>query len=256
MGLVTTATPDGVAATTPKAASPRAKVQGTPGKRPAPPARKAPRRAALPQEDAAGSAASRYAALSDADALAALRARAIAFERVTAPHGGVRLPLRLVGKLHGVHVHSALPPEQAKEAPWDIIDGRLLLALDDYCALLQRHHIVEVVHFTIHRPAATPTDAPQLRHAGALAIDVGALRKDDGTWLRPKEDWPSSIGSLTCGKGAKRVVGAKGRELQSLVCEAHDLGLFHFELTPHYDWPHRDHLHLEVTPGARWLSVD
>jgi hypothetical protein len=155
-----------------------------------------------------------------------------------------------------VTIRSALSPKDAETAPWDIIDGRLLLALDDYCQLLALHDIVEVVHFTIHRPASQVVTEPQLRHGGGLAIDIGALRKKDGTWLRPKADWPSAIGAVTCGKGARRLASAKGRELQSLVCEAFDLRLFHFQLTPHTDWPHRDHLHLELTPGYRWIGFD
>jgi hypothetical protein len=31
--------------------------------------------------------------------------------------------------------------------------------------------------------------------------------------------------------------------------------MFNVMLTPDYNWPHRNHFHLEVTAGARWVLV-
>ena len=61
-------------------------------------------------------------------------------------------PVRLAGKLHGVHIHSSLPEEKRATSAFEILDARLALALDDFAALLQRHDIVELIHFTMYRP--------------------------------------------------------------------------------------------------------
>jgi hypothetical protein len=109
-----------------------------------------------PPAVAEASPAYRYANMTDAQALAELDRRGVLYTRldaVAAP--GVRAPIRLTGRLHGVHVHSSLPPEQRVRSPFEILDARLALALDDFCAVLARHDIDEVVHFTMYRPSAS-----------------------------------------------------------------------------------------------------
>jgi hypothetical protein len=208
--------------------------------------------------DAAASPASRYANLSNEDAIAELGRRQIAFEAVTdAP--GVRAPIRLRGKLHGVWIHSALPEAERATTPYEILDARLALALDDFAEVLAHHDITEVVHFTIYRPsddAREGNDAVKARHPGGMAIDVGAIRKRGGALLTVKAHWPAAIGARTCGEGARKLASRRGRELVSLVCEARDLRLFHSMLTPHFNRAHHDHVHLEIKPDTKWFLVE
>lgn len=109
---------------------------------------------------AEASAAYRYANMSDAEALAELDRRKILYMRVDAAFG-VRAPVRLTGRLHGVNFHSSLPPEQRVRSMYEILDARLALALDDFAALLEKHDIDEVIHFSLYRPNVAPSD-----HAG------------------------------------------------------------------------------------------
>jgi hypothetical protein len=207
--------------------------------------------------DADDSAASRNANLSNEAAFEELGRRGIAFERVEeAP--GVRAPIRLLGPLHGVWVHSALPAEQRKTSAFEILDARLALALDDFAAVLSNHDVVELVHFTMYRPnddSKESDSALKTRHPGGMAIDVGALRKRGGALLSIESNWPAAIGATTCGSGARKLPGRKGRELMSILCEAKDLRLFHCMLTPHFNHAHRDHLHLEIKPDTKWFLV-
>lgn len=211
-----------------------------------------------PAADAAASPASRYADLSNEAALAELQRRRIAFEPAQdAP--GVRTPIRLTGKLHGVWVHSSLPEEERRTTVFEILDARLALALDDFAEVLSNHDVVEVIHFTIYRPsddAREATPAGRARHPGGMAIDVGALRKRSGALLTVAAHWPAAIGARTCGEGARRLPARRGRELMSLVCEARDLRLFHVILTPHFNRAHHDHLHLEIKPDTPWFLVE
>jgi hypothetical protein len=200
----------------------------------------------------------RYANLSDDDALAELRRRGIPWTPATPPMPGVRTPIRLLGPLHGVNIHSTLAEAARATSVFEILDARLAIALDDFTSLLAKHDVVEIVHYTMYRPPSELSADPknQIRHPAGLAIDVGGFRKRDGRWLAVGLHWPSAIGQKTCGEGAREHWTREARELVSIVCEAKDHRLFHFMLTPDFDAAHADHLHLEIKPGARSFIVN
>jgi hypothetical protein len=209
--------------------------------------------------DGATTPASRYANLTNEEAFAELDRRHILYERVeSAP--GVRAPIRLAGKLHGVFIHSSLPTVQRKTTEFEILDARLAIALDDFAAVLENHGVVELVHYTMYRPHDND-DLPegdaviQTRHPGGMAIDVGVLKKKNGAKLSVEEYWPAAIGARTCGARARHIPTRRGREIVSIVCEAKDLRLFHALLTPHYNEAHHDHVHMEIKPETRWFIV-
>ena len=209
--------------------------------------------------EAMASPAYRYANMTDEQALSEARRRGIRFTGATPPMRGVRVPIRLTGPLHGVTIHSTLPEEERADTPFEIMDVRLALALDDFCRILETHDIVEVIHFTIYRPPGIlPADpaAPQTRHPAGLAIDVGALKKRDGQWLAVGPHWPASIGAKTCGPHGRRLFMPRGRELMSIMCEAADARIFTYMLSPHFDKAHSDHLHLEIKPLVKWFLVN
>jgi Extensin-like protein C-terminus len=116
----------------------------------------------------------RYANMSDAEAFAELDQRKILYTKLDRVPG-VRAPVRLTGRLHGVYVHSSLPPEQRVTSMFEILDARLLLALDDFAAILERHEIDEVIHFTMYRPNVAPPgqheveDEPEAKRSGKPA---------------------------------------------------------------------------------------
>ncbi|MBN2191377.1 MAG: extensin family protein [Polyangiaceae bacterium] len=218
----------------------------------------APFREALSEAEARTAPASRYANLTNAETLALLQARRIPFEAAVPPLPGVRMPIRLTGPLRGVWIHSALPPERRAGSMFEILDGRLALVLDEFAEILAAHDVVELVHFTMYRPPTeNPRDpgAPQVRHPGGLAIDFGAVKFADGEWLSVGVHWMAHIGARTCGVQARRLDHRKGREIRSIACEAAARRLFHYTLTPHYDGPHADHLHLEIRPGTTTFLV-
>jgi hypothetical protein len=209
--------------------------------------------------EAEGSLASHYANLTNEQTLVELNQRRVPYRRTTAPQEGVRLPIRLTGPLRGVHIHSVLPEQERATTPFEILDGRLALALDDFARILARHDIVEVIHFSIYRPSktlVTKGETGLFRRPGGLAIDLGAVKKRSGHWLAVGPHWPSQIGAKTCGQGGRSLAARKGRELMSIVCEASDQRIFHYMLTPHFDQAHADHLHLEVKPGVKWFLVN
>ncbi len=208
-----------------------------------------------PGGEAQDSPAYRYANLSNEDALAELDRRHIGYQRES-PTRGVRLPIRLRGLLNGVLIRSSLPEAEWATTPYNILDARLALALDDLTRVLRLHDVVEVVHFTMYRSPRSSGDAPQYRHPGGLAIDLGAIKKTSGEWLSVGPHWPGEIGAKTCGSGARKLVGRRGRELLSIACEVADLRIFHYMLSPHFDHAHDDHWHLELKPEVKWFLVN
>ena len=206
--------------------------------------------------DADQTPAVRYAQLSQVDCEAELATRKIAFDRVTAR--GVLAPVRLAGRLHGVTFRTDLADAARATSPYEIADCRLVLALDDFAAILATHDIVEVRHYSMYRPppASWADDKIGGQHNGALALDAGRFIARDGTSLDVVKDFHGAIGAQTCGDGAgPRPATAKGKELRAILCEAVASHLFNVVLTPNYNRPHHNHFHLEVTAGVKWFLV-
>jgi hypothetical protein len=188
---------------------------------------------------------------------AELGRRAIPFVHVDEARG-VLSPVRLVGPLHGVTFASWLPEAQRAMSPLEIVDCRLALALDDFAAQLAAHGIVEVRHYSMYRPPSSrwPEDKLGARHAGGLAIDAAVFVKRDGSKLDVLHDFHGRIGARTCGHGAgPHPETPEALELRRIVCDAAEAKIFNVELTPDYNWPHRNHFHLEVSATARWFFV-
>jgi hypothetical protein len=208
-------------------------------------------------QDSGATPAIRYAGLDRARCEAELTRRAIAFIRSTDVRG-VLAPVRLAGPLRGIQFRSALPAAQRATAAIEIMDCRLVLALDDFAAILARHDVVEVIHMSAYRAPSRgwPAGRVASRHPGALALDVGTFVRKDGSRLEVERDFHGRIGTRTCGPGTgPSPATPEAVALRSIVCEAADQRLFNVALTPDYNWQHRNHFHLEVTAGVRWFLV-
>jgi hypothetical protein len=187
---------------------------------------------------------------------AALDDRKISYVKETAR--GVYAPVRLTGPLHGVTFHSDVAEKDRATTPYEIASCRLVLALDDFAALLHDHDVVGVQHYSMWRPPpeSWPADQIATRHPGATAIDVAKLTKSDGTVLSVLDDFHGAIGDLTCGAGAApREATPAAIELRGILCEAMARRIFNVALTPDYNKPHQNHFHLEVTSGVTWFLV-
>jgi hypothetical protein len=210
--------------------------------------------ATLAESDA--TPAVRYARLDPAACESELTRRGAAFASVDKARG-VLAPIRLTGPLRGVSFHSVLPPSRRAGSPFEILDCRLALALDDFSAILAKHAVVEVVHLSMYRPPPRlwPEGRASGQHGGGLAIDAGQFRKADGQVLDVDQDFAGTVGATTCGPNAVQPSTVASAELRSIVCEAAEAHLFNVELSPNYNKKHKNHFHLEVTANARWFLV-
>ena len=200
----------------------------------------------------------RYAQLDRAACEAALTQRGVPWVAVPEARG-VLAPVRLAGPIRGVAYHSSIPEKDRPTSPIEIFDCRLVLALDDFASLLAQHDVVEVLHMSAYRPPPSkrwPAGKIGQRHDGALALDAGVFVRRDGTRLDVEKDFHGRIGARTCGPSTgPRPATPEAVALRQIVCEAADAHLFQVELTPDYNWQHRNHFHLEVAAKVGWFLV-
>ncbi len=207
--------------------------------------------------DGATTPAYRYGAMSGADCEAELVKRGISF--ASEPSPGVLAPVRLTGPLRGVTFRTNLSESARAVTRWEIADCRLVLALDDFAAMLASHDIVEVRHYSMYRPPSKrwPDGRIAGQHAGALALDAALFIDRDGNKIDVDDDWHGRIGARTCGPDARpRRKTPASLKLRELLCETASQRLFNVILTPNHNRGHKNHFHLEVTAGVRWFIVD
>jgi hypothetical protein len=198
----------------------------------------------------------RYGAMTREQCEAELTARRIPFR--TDEARGVLAPVRLTGPLHGVTFKTDLDDAKRATTPWEIGDCRLILAMDDFAAILAQHDIVEVRHYSMYRvpPKSWSDTRIGTQHNGGLALDAARFTKSDGTKLVVLDDFHGAIGAQTCGDGAApRPVTDKATELRDILCTAVAQHLFNVVLTPNFNRPHRNHFHLEVMANKKWFLV-
>ena len=188
----------------------------------------------------------RYASLTAQQCVAELATRQIPFE--AAPQRKtIDAPVLLPRELGGVRFEFGRQPDQK-----DVVDCRLLLALDDLARVASKHDISLVRYNSIYRNGWARGRVQG--HLGGVAIDVIELQLRDGQTLSVLRDFAGDgIGSATCGGSAKAPAPGKATVLRNFVCALDEARLFNLVLSPHYDRRHRDHFHLEVRRGVRWF---
>jgi hypothetical protein len=214
-------------------------------------------RASFPS-DATSTFAYRVAQLDRPSCLSELSRRNIVYQLVSdAP--GVRTPVRLKGTLGKIKFVTGSPESERDRLPWEVLDCRLVVALDEWTQVLQAHEVSEVVFSSGWRPSTKlAIDGTEgKRHAGALAMDVHAFRLRSGGELVVERDFHGRLDTPVCGPDAapENPVTPEARELRSIVCSSAELRIFQSILTPNYDVHHANHFHVEVTPNVRWFIL-
>ena len=198
----------------------------------------------------------RYGAMTRDECEAELTTRNISFKRESAK--GVLAAVRLTGPLHGVTFKTDVADSKRETTPWEIGDCRLVLAMDDFAAILAQHDVVEVRHYSMYRvpPKSWADDKIGTQHNGGLALDAARFTKSNGDKLVVLDDFHGAIGAQTCGDGAApHPANDKANELRDILCTAVSAHLFNVVLTPNFNRPHRNHFHLEVMANKKWFLV-
>lgn len=195
-------------------------------------------------------AAFSYASLSADACYAELEQRGLPHLRAPKQHEHVTAPLRLPKKLAGVRFeHWQLPQRARKQRP--ILDCRLLLALHDLARIARMHDVTVVRYNSLVRGGWTKK--PGWRHPSGVAVDINELETSSGERWNILHDFEGAgIGKTTCRSDSPWPRSAKAQRLRRFVCDLDAAHSFNLLLTPHYDYRHQDHLHLEVRRGIEW----
>ena len=203
----------------------------------------------------------RYAAMLPGACRAELTRRSVAYTDV--PYAaGVLIPVRVPEGVGGVLYTTGVGEKQLATSAYDVFDCRLVLALHDFSAILRGFDIDEVRIYSAWRPPGRRPAAPAgRRHPAAMAVDLArfGLRgpAQERVWLDVLRDFHGTLGAPPCGEGAPLPVpfSDDAAKLRKIACAAADARIFNSILTPNYDYPHRNHFHVEVTPEVRWFIV-
>jgi hypothetical protein len=209
--------------------------------------------------DADDSPASQAARLTESECFAELSRQSIHFVKA-GPSPGVMIPIRLTGPVHGVAYRTDFPDKQRGKVPWEVFDCRLVVALAAWSPTLSAHGIDEVRMFSAWRPPSRhfPPGKLATAHPGGLAADLRLFKRGGEPPLDVEADFHGRIGAIPCGKAAVPPAPdtPAARELHAIYCAAADAHLFHVQLCPDHDRPHRNHFHVEVRPAVRWFIVE
>ena len=223
-----------------------------------PSALSAKNRYALEPEHVEAARAFTYASMANDSCFAELDKRKVPYAKVE-PTKQVAAPIRFTGPLHGVTFKLTYrgPESHDETSTSSIADCRLAIAVDDLAQVLEKHDIVGAEYLSMYRKRGVGFVKEGVRHPSGRAIDLATITRKDGKTFSVLYDWHGRVGSKTCGEGAaKPTKDTEGAQLlRSIVCELADEQSFNLLLTPHYDWGHKDHFHMEVRSDIRWFLI-
>ncbi|MBH23691.1 MAG: hypothetical protein CMH57_04345 [Myxococcales bacterium] len=130
-------------------------------------------------------------------------------------------------------------------SPTMAVSCELALVLEEFGALLARHGIREVIHMGTFNCRTVSGTGRLSQHAHGKAIDIWGFVTDEGKPLVVEDDWEID---------AEEPEGERGRRLKAIISELYEAQLFNVILTPDYNAAHRNHFHLDLTPGSRFLG--
>jgi hypothetical protein len=239
-----------IVTTTPAPVEPfRAVVRVEPPTLVAPPTQPAVRpRAPLPE-------GTRIGMLAGEACFAELDRAGVRYQRLPGPVPGIALPMRLAGPVGGITYRSSA---RSQDSPYTLLDCRLARVLVELSAILRPLGVVEVIHYSMHRPGkrGRASEGGGTGHYGGLAIDAATFRRAEGGPLNILKHFAGRRHAPVCGPKAAAGATAEARALRQIVCRSDERRLFHVLLTPNHDRAHRNHFHMEVRPdGVKWFLL-
>ncbi len=164
---------------------------------------------------------------------------------------GIQRPVTVTLPLNGIEYRNSSGTTRRTL----FLDCELAKSLYRSAELWKAHGVVAVTDYGIYnyrcinqnvRPPCTGSSFSQ--HAFAMAIDLALFHLEDGTRLSVNDDFIKDAGH-TCDDGPPGG-GFKNELLHTLACELYDLEVFKILLTPNYNAAHRNHYHVDLTPGS------
>lgn len=165
---------------------------------------------------------------------------------------GVAQPVTLTTPINGVAYRYV-----SNEAPRDtfFMDCSLAHSLARAAPILRARDILEVADIGVYNyrciGGGTPPDCPNgvSQHAYATAIDIAGFTDGLGTWYSVNDDWLIDT-DPTCEAATE---GDKDALLHEVICELKAAGVWNIVLTPNYNDAHRNHFHVDLSPGSDFI---
>ena len=144
-----------------------------------------------------------------------------------------------------------------------VADCSLVLSLLRAAPALRARNVVEVADIGIYNyrciGGGVPPGCTLSQHAQAKAIDIAGVTDRDGVYYNVTTDWViDPAGQKTCDAPTEP---GKDAFLHDMICAIKADRVWNIVLTPNYNADHRNHFHVDLTPGAdtikkqRWTSA-
>ncbi len=149
--------------------------------------------------------------------------------------------------------------ENAEPRP-ELFGGcELIKSLAIAAPYLRRRDVVEVADIGVYNyrcigGVGTPPNCPNgiSQHAYANAIDLAGFTTSNGNYASVLTDWViDDNAEQTCAAAAEP--GAD-QFLHDVICELKGAGVWNIVLTPNYNADHRNHFHVDLSPGADTIN--
>jgi hypothetical protein len=135
-------------------------------------------------------------------------------------------------------------------------DCTLIKSLAEGASLMRERDVKEVIDIGVYNyrciGGGTPPNCPNgvSQHAYAKAIDIAGFEAHDGTRYIVNTDWVIDT-TPTC---ASATEPGKDTFLHEIICALKDARVWNIVLTPNYNAAHRDHFHVDLTPGSDFIK--
>jgi Extensin-like protein C-terminus len=169
---------------------------------------------------------------------------------------GVVDPVTVKGPIGGIpyrYIDNAAPRATF------FMDCRLALSLARAAPVLHDHDVVEVADIGVYNYRCINDDGTppncnvgMSQHAYAMAIDLARFTTSDGATYTVKTDFVIDPAGNTC---AAATEPGKDAWLHEVICELKAAKVWNIVLTPNYNDLHRDHFHVDLTPGSDYIKV-
>jgi hypothetical protein len=137
-------------------------------------------------------------------------------------------------------------------------DCTLIRSLARGASIVRSRGLVEITDIGVYNfrciGGGTPPDCPNgiSQHAFATAIDIAGVTDANGEFASVNDDWVIDPNTEeTCEAPTE---GGKDALLHELICALKAADTWTIVLTPNYNADHRNHFHVDLTPGSDFIE--
>ena len=151
-------------------------------------------------------------------------------------------PIKVTGTMHGVNYRYSSMDKPVKAM---FMTCPLALALEKTALILSENGVSDVLHWGVYNCRVISGTNTLSQHGLANAIDIRSLVTDAGEVYEVLTDWE---------KNTDVPMTEAGEYLKWFAQSLYTDWIFNVILTPDYNAAHKDHFHVDLTPGSHFLQ--